>query len=78
VRITSFGGAGPGSASGDPLRIMIITVTASHYLPVLAFLHQQRAPLLAVVSAHRYGRTASIKIEFTEPSPVGLLNGTSQ
>lgn len=78
VRITSFGGAGPGSATGDPLRIMIITVPAAHYLLVLAFLHQQRAPLLAVVSAHRHGRTASIKIEFTEPSPVGLLNGTSQ
>ena len=78
VRITSFGGAGPGSATSDPLRIMMITVPAGHYLSVLAFLHQQRAPLLAVVSGHRLGRTASIKIEFTEPSPVGLLNGTSQ
>jgi hypothetical protein len=78
VRITAFSGANPGSATGDPLRIMIITVPAAHYLSVLAFLHQQRPPLLAVLSGHRYGRIASIKIEFTEPSPVGLLNGTSQ
>jgi hypothetical protein len=56
---------------------MIITVPTTYYLSVLAFLHQQRPPLLALVSAHRQGRTASIKIEFTEPSPVGLLNGTS-
>jgi hypothetical protein len=78
VRITSFGGASPGSATGNPLRIMIITIPTAHYLPVLAFLRQQRAPLLAVISAHRHRRTASITIEFTEPSPVGLLNGTSQ
>ncbi len=78
VRITSFGGASPGSATGDPFRIMTITVPTSHYQPVLDFLRPQRAPLLAVISAHRHGRTASITIEFTEPSPVGLLNGTSQ
>jgi hypothetical protein len=78
VRITSFGGAGPGSATSDPLQIMNITVPAARYLSVLAFLHQQRPPLLALVSAHRHGLTASIKIEFAEPSPVGLLNGTSQ
>jgi hypothetical protein len=57
---------------------MIITIPTAHYLPVLAFLRQQRAPLLAVISAHRHRRTASITIGFTEPSPVGLLNGTSQ
>jgi hypothetical protein len=78
VRITSFGGASPGSATSDPVRIMIITVPAAQYLPLVAFLHQQRAPLLAAVSAQRHGRTALIKIGFTEPSPVGLLNGTSQ
>ena len=40
---------------------------------LLAFLDAQRPPLLAIVSQHRQGATTTVQIQFTAPSPTGLL-----
>lgn len=74
VRITNFGGAGPGSATSDPLHAMTITVPTTVYQPLVDFLRAQRSPLRAAISSQRHSRTSSIQIDFTEPSLVGLLN----
>ena len=74
VRITSFAGAGPSSATSDPLHAMTITVPTTVEQQLLDFLRAQRSPLRAAISSQRHGRTASIQIDFTEPSLVGLLN----
>lgn len=74
VQIRGFGDAGPGVGSSGPLRLMIIAAPTSAYLhQLLAFLHQQRAPLLPLVSERGQGRTTTVQIEFTAPSLIGLL-----
>jgi hypothetical protein len=75
VVIRSFGDAGPGAAPGAPLRSMDIAAAGGRYLGRLqAFLRAQRAPLLALTSVHGAGKSTVLTIEFTAPSPLGLLN----
>jgi hypothetical protein len=40
---------------------------------LLTFLRAQRAPLLASVAEQQAGPVTDIQIEFTAPSPLGLL-----
>ena len=77
VRIANFGAAGPGSASSDPLQTMSLTVPADGCQQLLGFLAAQRAPLRAQVYTRCGSRTASVRIRFSEPSPVGLLTATT-
>jgi hypothetical protein len=75
VQILGFGDAGPGAGSGGPLRLLTVTTSSTSYLhQLLAFLDAQRPPLLAIVSQHRNGRTTTVQIRFTAPSPTGLLS----
>ena len=73
VQITGFSDSGPGT--GGPLRMVTINApTAAYQQQVLAFLQQQRPPLLASFSEHHHGKSTYIQIEFTAPSPPGLLD----
>jgi hypothetical protein len=77
VSVISFGGSGPGAAFGVPLREMAIRSTGPGYLRGLtAFLAAQRAPLLAVTSVSHAGKITIVHVEFTAPSPTGLLAKT--
>jgi hypothetical protein len=74
VSVVSFGDAGPGAARGVPLREMAIRSTGPRYLQgLLAFLRAQRAPLLALTSVSHAGKTMILHVEFTAPSPTGLV-----
>ncbi len=74
VRIVSFSDAGPGAAASVPLREMTITAPTAGYLSqLLGFLRAQRPPLLPQVSQHRQGTTTEVSIQFSAPSPLGLL-----
>jgi hypothetical protein len=78
VRISGFSDPGPGAGSAVPLRVMVITAPSRSYLnQLLAFLYAQRPPLRATVSEQRAGRQYAVQIEFSAPSPVGLLTGGS-
>lgn len=75
VQIVSFSDSGPEAGVGVPLRTLTITAPASSYLSqLLAFLRAQRPPLLALVSQHGHGKTTTVQIRFTAPSPTGLLS----
>jgi tetratricopeptide (TPR) repeat protein len=82
LRIVTFSGSGPGASSEVPLPTVEITGsgpdTRPGYLaPFVTFLHAQRSPFLAAsVRAEQLagGRTA-LRIEFTDPGPLGLLTG---
>jgi hypothetical protein len=80
IQVVGFADAGPGAGMSVPLRLMTITAPTTSYLKVLlAFLRAQRPPLRALVFEHRIGRTIAVQIEFTAPSPIGLLGaGASQ
>jgi len=74
VHIRSFSDAGPGAAPVTPLRLMTISAGSATYLHrVLAFLSAQRAPLLAVTMVSHAGAATVLEVEFTAPSPPGLL-----
>lgn len=76
VQITGFSDSGPGAGSGGPLRMVTVTAPTAGYLrQLLAFLKAQRPPLLAGVSEHWHGSVTDVEIEFTAPSPPGLLAG---
>jgi len=77
VHIRSFGDGGPGAAGRVPLRQVVITAPSAAYLSrLLAFLRAQRPPLLAATAQHRHGGITAVQIQYTAPSPIGLL-GTS-
>jgi hypothetical protein len=77
VRIRSFGDGGPGATGLVPLRHVVVTAPSKGYLSrLLAFLRSQRPPLLAAIAQHRHGGTTAVQIQYTAPSPIGLL-GTS-
>jgi hypothetical protein len=77
VRVLSFSGDGPGAAPGVPLRAMSIRPSSAADLQgLLAFLHAQRAPLLAVTSVSHAGTGTILHVEFMAPSPTGLLPKT--
>jgi hypothetical protein len=80
VQIQGFGDAGPGAGSTGPLRqVTVTTSSAADLHQLLAFLEAQRPPLLAMVTQHQLGQTTTVQIQFTAPSPTGLLTaGTTQ
>ncbi|HEY3958750.1 MAG TPA: hypothetical protein VGM53_35765 [Streptosporangiaceae bacterium] len=77
VRVLSFGDSGPGAGRGTPLRAAEITTAGGPgklgYL--LAFARAQRPPYRpALARIIRAGAgTRALRIEFTAPSPFGLL-----
>jgi len=72
--IRDFGDAGPGAMPDVPLRSVSLISAGSRYLrQVLAFLRSQRAPLLAQTSVQTDGKNTVLTIQFTAPSPMGLL-----
>jgi hypothetical protein len=74
VQVVSFGDSGPGASAGVPLRELTLLAPSSAYLgQLLSFLHAQRPPLLPVVSTEHVGAATHVQIEFTAPSPTGLL-----
>jgi hypothetical protein len=74
VQVVSFGDSGPGASAGVPLRELTVLAPSPAYLgQLLSFLHAQRPPLLPVVSTHHVGAATDVQIEFTAPSPTGLL-----
>ncbi len=75
VRVVSFSDSGPGAGPGVPLRTLTVTAPTARYLSeLLAFLRAQRAPLRALISPHGHGTKTTVQIEFTAPSPTGLLS----
>ena len=73
--IRGFGDAGPGSAPGTPLRSVVVsTASAADLSGMLAFLGAQRAPLLAQTGESHIGPATVLQIQFTAPSPLGLLS----
>jgi hypothetical protein len=72
VKIVSFTDSGPGAGAGTPLRML--TVAAPNAGRLLAFLRAQRPPLRALVALHGHGSAITVRIEFTAPSPTGLLS----
>ncbi len=78
IQIQAFGDAGPGAGSASPLRQLTVISPSTTYLDqLLAFLNAQRPPLLATVSAHSKAGTTIVQIQFTAPSPTGLLPGSA-
>jgi hypothetical protein len=74
VDVTGFADAGPAAAADVPLRAMSIRSPGARYLhSTLAFLRAQRAPLRALTSVSRSGRSTTLNVTFTAPSPTGLL-----
>jgi hypothetical protein len=81
VLVYSFGDAGPG-APGAPLRMMRIAALIprrhhardTYLTAVLRFLRAQQPPYLASGAVlHLPGRKTAVQIQFTAPSPLGLL-----
>ncbi len=74
VDVSGFGDAGPDAAKSVPLRAMSIRSPGTRYLrSMLSFLRGQRAPLLALTTVSRSGRSTTLIVTFTAPSPTGLL-----
>jgi hypothetical protein len=74
VDVSGFGDAGPDAARSVPLRAMNIRSPSASYLTsTLSFLRAQRAPLLALTTVRRSGRSTTLNVTFTAPSPTGLL-----
>jgi hypothetical protein len=74
VQIQGFGDGGPGAGDSAPLRQLAVISPSTTYLhQLLAFLDAQRPPLLPTVSAHHQGRATIVQIQFSAPSPTGLL-----
>jgi len=70
VRILAFAGGGPGASPGTPLRTAELAVQAASAQAMLAFVRAQRPPYLAAWSGLSRGM---LSIDFTAPSPLGLL-----
>jgi hypothetical protein len=73
--IRGFSDAGPGSAPGTPLRsVAVSTASAADVSGIVGFLRAQQAPLLAQTAETHAGQTTVLQIQFTAPSPLGLLS----
>ncbi len=83
VVVRQFADAGPGAAAGTPLRSVEIALDikvrhysrASYQHRVVAFLRAQRSLLRAQLTVGNSGSQPVLWIEFTAPSPLGLLPG---
>ena len=74
VRIQAFDGATPGASSGTPLRTAELAAPPATAQAMLAFVRAQRPPYLAARSGLSQG---VLSIEFSAPSPLGLLPSPS-
>jgi hypothetical protein len=74
VRIQAFGGAAPGASSGTALRTAELAAPPATAQAMLAFVRAQRPPYLAARSGLSQG---VLSIEFSAPSPLGLLQSPS-
>ena len=74
VRIRAFGGAAPGASSGTPLRTAELAAPPATAQAMLAFVRAQRPPYLAARSGLSQG---VLSVEFSAPSPLGLLQSPS-
>jgi hypothetical protein len=77
VRVLGFADAGPGSGSGTPLRTAELVAPARTAQAMLTFLRAQRPPYLPARSSLSRGPDGqwTLTIQFTAPSPLGLLAG---
>jgi hypothetical protein len=77
VRILEFADAGPGSSSGTPLRTAELVAPERTAQAMLAFVRAQRPPYLPARSSLSRGPDGewTLTIQFTAPSPLGLLAG---
>jgi hypothetical protein len=80
VEVRAFGDHGPGASPGVPLRLAELAVIGTGasgraYLQwLLAFLNQQRAPYKAAsIRMLRVAGSTVVDVEFSAPSPLGLL-----
>jgi hypothetical protein len=81
VRVLSFDNAGPGADPGMPLRSAVLSgadptgaMTQSAYAAwLLGALGGQRPPYAAQVSAARVQGHPVVELQFTAPSPLGLI-----
>jgi len=84
VEVQQFADAGPGAAPGTPLRSVEIALDikvgrnsrASYQQSVVTFLRAQRSLLRANLTVRSAGSRPVLWIEFSAPSPLGLLPGT--
>jgi hypothetical protein len=74
VRIQAFDGGGPGASPGTPLRTAEIAAPTATAQAMLAFVRAQRPPYLPARSGLSRG---ALTVEFTAPSPLGLLQSPS-
>jgi hypothetical protein len=74
VRILAFGGGGPGASPGTALRTAELAAPAATAQAMIAFVRAQRPPYLAARSGLSGGM---LSLEFTAPSPLGLLQSPS-
>jgi hypothetical protein len=74
VRIQAFGGAAAGASSGTALRTAELAAPPATAQAMLAFVRAQRPPYLAARSGLSQG---VLSIEFSAPSPLGLLQSPS-
>ncbi len=77
VRIIAFADDGPGSSSGTPLRTAELAAPESAAQAMLAFLRAQRPPYLPARAdlSRGPGGQWTLTMQFTAPSPLGLLSG---
>ena len=79
VRIIAFADDGPGSSSGTPLRTAELAAPQPAAQAMLAFLRAQRPPFLPARADLSRGPVGqwTLTMQFTAPSPLGLLSGPS-
>jgi hypothetical protein len=75
VRIVAFGDGDPGAGPGTPLRMAELAAPPATAPGLLAFVRAQRPPYLPVRSSLSRGPGVQtvLSIEFSAPSPLGLL-----
>jgi hypothetical protein len=81
VDILAFGDSGPGASAGMPLRSVYLADNggAATMRAMLAILHQQQGDFRPTrAETAPFGRRPALFIEFSAPSPLGLLNGSGQ
>jgi DNA-directed RNA polymerase specialized sigma24 family protein len=79
VRIIAFAGEGPGSSSGTPLRTVELAAPEAAAQAMLAFVCAQRPPYRPARAdlSRGPGGQWRLTMQFTAPSPLGLLPGQS-
>jgi cellulose synthase/poly-beta-1,6-N-acetylglucosamine synthase-like glycosyltransferase len=82
IQILSFGNSGPGASPGMPLSSAELSgsgelarmTDASYVSWILAFERVQRPPFAGSAVVERLGDRLTVRLEFSKPSPMGLLS----